>query len=171
MIRRAKASDAASIASIYNYYILNSSTTFEEAAVDEQIIQSRIIAHDRLNWWVYEIDNQIVGYTYATIWKPRSAYRFTVETSIYITENYQLKVIGVKLYEHLIEELRAGGFHTLLAGISLPNDISVRFHEKLGFRKVGQLEEVGYKFNRWIDVGYWELNLKKLTSPPWKILP
>jgi phosphinothricin acetyltransferase len=100
-----------------------------------------------------------VGYAYATYWKPRTAYRYTLETSVYIASDHQKKGIGKKIYSHLIEELKTIGFKTLLAGISLPNKGSVLFHENLGFRKVGQLERVGFKFNKWIDVGYWELNL------------
>ncbi|MDA7778105.1 GNAT family N-acetyltransferase [Flavobacteriaceae bacterium] len=159
MIRKATIEDAATIASIYNYFILNSTVTFEETVVDEKIIVDRMNTNEKLNWWVYEKENQILGYAYATYWKPRTAYRFTLETSVYVSSNHHNKGIGKQIYTKLILELKALGFHTLLAGISLPNKVSIRFHENLGFRKVGQLEKVGFKFNRWIDVGYWELNL------------
>jgi len=159
MIRIAEAKDAASIAIIYNHYIANSTVTFEEEAVDSQMILKRMNAHNQLKWWVCEIENEIVGYAYATYWKPRSAYRYTLETSVYIASGHQKKGIGKKIYSILIEELKILDFKTLLAGISLPNKGSVLFHENLGFRKVGQLERVGFKFNKWIDVGYWELNL------------
>jgi phosphinothricin acetyltransferase len=65
--------------------------------------------------------------------------------------------IGTDLYGYLIEEIRKKNFHSLIAAIALPNDASIVFHEKLGFKKVGQFVEVGWKFDRWIDVGYWEL--------------
>lgn len=159
MIRIAEAKDAALIAIIYNHYIANSTVTFEEEAVDSQMILKRMNASKQLKWWVCEIENEIAGYAYATYWKPRTAYRYTLETSVYIASDHQKKGIGKKIYSHLIEELKTLGFKTLLAGISLPNKGSVLFHENLGFRKMGQLERVGFKFNKWIDVGYWELNL------------
>ncbi len=100
-----------------------------------------------------------MGYAYSTKWKTRSAYRYTVESSVYVAQKYKQKGIGKALYLKLIKSLKSNGFKRILAGISLPNDESIIFHEKLGFEKVGQLEAVGYKFNRWIDVGYWELKI------------
>lgn len=159
MIRKATTEDATSIASIYNYFILNSTATFEEIAVDEKTIEDRMNANQKLKWWVFEKENIILGYAYASYWKPRLAYRFTLETSVYTARGHHNKGIGKQLYFKLIQDVEALGFRSLLAGISLPNEGSIRFHENLGFRKVGQLEKVGFKFNRWIDVGYWELNL------------
>lgn len=140
MIRKAEAKDAALIAIIYNNYIANSSVTFEEEAVDSQMILKRMNANKQLKWWVCE--NEIVGYAYATYWKPRTAYRYTLETSVYIASDHQKKGIGKKIYSILVEELKTLCFKTLLAGISLPNKGSVLFHENLGFRMVGQLERV-----------------------------
>jgi phosphinothricin acetyltransferase len=140
MIRKAEAKDAALIAIIYNNYIANSSVTFEEEAVDSQMILKRMNANKQLKWWVCE--NEIVGYAYAAYWKSRSAYRYTLETSVYIASDHQKKGIGKKIYSILVEELKTLGFKTLLAGISLPNKGSVLFHENLGFRMVGQLERV-----------------------------
>jgi phosphinothricin acetyltransferase len=97
-------------------------------------------ANKQLKWWVCE--NEIVGYAYAAYWKSRSAYRYTLETSVYIASDHQKKGIGKKIYSILVEELKTLGFKTLLAGISLPNRGSVLFHENLGFRMVGQLERV-----------------------------
>lgn len=140
MIRIAEAKDAALIAIIYNNYIANSTVTFEEEAVDSQMILKRMNANKQLKWWVCE--NEIVGYAYAAYWKSRSAYRYTLETSVYIASDHQKKRIGKKIYSILVEELKTLGFKTLLAGISLPNKGSVLFHENLGFRMVGQLERV-----------------------------
>ena len=78
---------------------------------------------------------------------------------MYVAPKQQQKGIGTLLYSKLINALKKEGFRIILAGISLPNDQSIPFHEKLGFQKVGQLESLGYKFNRWIDVGYWELKI------------
>ena len=140
MIRIAEAKDAASIAIIYNHYIANSTVTFEEEAVDSQMILKRMNANKQLKWWVCE--NEIVGYAYAAYWRSRSAYRYTLETSVYIASDHQKKRIGKKIYSILVEELKTLCFKTLLAGISLPNRGSVLFHENLGFRMVGQLERV-----------------------------
>ena len=159
MIREARESDAEAIALIYNDYVLNSTITFEEKKVNERIILERINFSKKHQWLVYEKEGAILGYAFSTKWKTRSAYRFTVESSVYIIPQQQKKGIGTALYKRLIELLTKEGFRKILAGISLPNDQSVNFHEKLGFKKVGQLEEVGFKFKRWIDVGYWELKI------------
>lgn len=159
MIRQATTADAKAIAKIYNHYIFNSIITFDEESVDQQTMEARINSREKMLWWVFEEGDQIVAYAHPTLWKSRSAYRFTVESSIYVAPQHQKKGIGLQLYKHLIQSLKEEDFHVALAGIALPNDQSVSFHEKLGFKKVGQLEEVGFKFNRRIDVGYWELKL------------
>ena len=159
MIRTAIASDAKSIAAIYNHYILNTRITFEENPVDEQTMRRRILTHPKLPWFVFEENNTIVGYCYSVPWKPWSAYRFTLECSVYVRASHQKKGIGKTLYSYLFQSLKNKNFHSELAGISLPNNKSVNFHECLGFQKVGQLKQVGYKFNDWIDVGYWQYTL------------
>ena len=108
---------------------------------------------------VYEIDNEIVAYAYAARWKVRQAYDFTVESSIYLKVGFEGKKIGSRLYPVLIEELKKLKIHSVLGGISVPNEASIALHEKLGFKKAGVLKEVGFKFGRWIDVAYLELLL------------
>jgi phosphinothricin acetyltransferase len=127
--------------------------------VDEKIIIERMQLQEELSWWVYEEDHQVHGYAYACPWKKRSAYRHTLEVSIYFNTQKAGKGNGSLLYTQLIDDLRSKNYRTLLAGIALPNPGSIKFHEALGFLKVGQLEKVGFKLNRWIDVGYWQLNL------------
>ena len=152
MIREAIEDDAYKIALIYNHYILNSTITFDEKVIDSNMIKERLTSNKKLKWWVYDKEGKILGYAYPSLWKRRSAYRYTVETSIYIAPGFQRKGIGILLYNHLLKALKVGGFHIALAGISLPNDASIAFHEKIGFKKVGQLERVGFKFNKWIDI-------------------
>lgn len=161
MIRVATDNDVASILEIYAHYVQTSHCTFELAppALEEMRIK---IQESQYPWLVFEENSKVLGYAYATQWKAREAYKRTVETSVYMHQDEFGKGIAVKLYTHLIETLSSLGFHTILAGISLPNDASVRLHEKLGFHKVGELKEVGFKFDRWVDVGYWQL---KLSSP------
>jgi len=127
--------------------------------VNEQLIIERLKESKKHPWWVFEQEGVVLGYAFSTKWKSRSAYRFTVESSVYVAPKQRQKGVGTLLYSKLIESLKKEGFRIILAGISLPNDKSISFHEKLGFQKVGQLESVGYKFNRWIDVGYWELKI------------
>lgn len=161
MIRKAHLSDDLNIVNIYNYYILNSMSTFEEQPVSQREMRFRIEqVQASLPWLVYETNGEILGYAYATQWKPRSAYRNTVESTVYVRSDSYGKGVGKKLCQELIEELKAQKLHAALAGITLPNEASVALHEKLGYTKVGQLKEVGYKFEKWVDVGYWELVLK-----------
>ena len=157
LIRPAAPNDAADIAAIYNHYIERSVVTFEETPVDAAEMAARIDkAGSRYPWLVAEADKRVIGYAYGTEWKPRSAYRNTVETSVYLSPAHQGQGVGEELYSRLIEQLRADGFHCALGGIALPNDASVSLHEKLGFRKVGELEQVGFKFEQWVNVGYWQ---------------
>lgn len=163
MIRPAQTSDALVIAEIYNYYILNSHATFETEPLDGQEMEARIKRVQEelgLPWNVLEVDSTIVGYAYATQWKARAAYSRTTETSVYLDKSQFGKGYGSRLYSDLLMHLRKEGYHAIIGGISLPNEGSIKLHEKLGFEKVGVLHQVGYKFDRWIDVGYWELLLK-----------
>ncbi len=158
MIRLVQIGDSKEIADIYNYYIEHSTATFEEAVIDEKEIQHRIEKiMPKLPWLVYEVDGEISGYAYATPWKTRSAYRYSYEISVYVKEGSQGKGIGTKLYSNLIDRLKSIGAHAIIGGITLPNDPSIKLHENMGFKKVAEFEEVGYKFGKWLNVGYWQL--------------
>lgn len=160
MIRTATLADSPAIAEIYNWYIENSTITFEEQSVDPGDMAQRMVVSDQTRpWLVREVDGEIIGFACATTWKVRSAYRFSRETSIYIHHDHFRKGYGLALYQALIEELRQTPVHVLIAGIALPNDGSIELHEKLGFQKVGQFRHVGKKFGKWLDVGYWQLVL------------
>jgi phosphinothricin acetyltransferase len=161
-IRMAKADDADQICEIYNHYLLNTCITFEEEPVTVKEMQQRIAEiQQEYSWIVYEENNQILGYAYFSKWKVRSAYRFCVESTVYLKHGYEGKGLGTLLYKYLIELARKRNIHTLLGGITIPNDASIKLHEKMGFVKVAQLKEVGFKQNKWLDVGYWELMLYK----------
>lgn len=152
---------ASQICAIYNHYINGSTITFEEQPVSSEEMASRIsaVTAGGLPWFVWEIDGAVAGYAYATPWKARSAYRFAVESTVYLDAGYVGEGIGTKLYAALISALREAGIHCVIGGIALPNAASVKLHEKLGFSKIGHFKEVGLKFGKWIDVGYWELVL------------
>lgn len=158
MIRAATMDDANTIARIYNHYILNSVITFEEEAVSPTEMAGRIgkVQAASLPYIVDERDGDVIGYAYAGRWHERSAYRYSVETTIYLDADHLGKRIGGALYAALLSQLKERGLHVAIGGIALPNAGSVALHEKLGFRKVAHYAEVGFKFDRWIDVGYWQ---------------
>ena len=160
-IRPAQPADSNEIAAIYNHYVLNSHCTFETEIVFDAEIQQRIRETHALAlpWLVSVSSDKVMGYAYASKWKGRCAYQFSVESTIYIDPGHTGEGIGLPLYTALIETIRNLPMHAVIGGIALPNEPSIRLHESLGFRKVGHFEQVGYKQNRWIDVGYWQLIL------------
>ena len=119
------------------------------------------IQSSKLPWLVFEENEKILGYAFASEWKSRCAYKYSVECSVYLGTNYKGKGIGIQLYKEWLQKLNELNYNTVIAGIALPNDASIKFHEKFGFEKVAHFKEVGYKFNKFIDVGYWQLDLKK----------
>lgn len=161
-IRDARAEDAAQIAAIYNHYVARTVVTFEVDPVAVDDMQGRVagVQGDGLPW-LAAIDDagDVLGYAYATRWRARAAYRNSVESSIYLAPGAVGRGIGRRLYERLLEQLAARGLHTVIGGAALPNPASVALHEALGFSKVAHLREVGHKFGRWIDVGYWQRRL------------
>jgi L-amino acid N-acyltransferase YncA len=160
LVRTCRVGDAAVIAAIYNDYIRDTVITFEETPVTADEMARRIVeVGARYPWLVYEHDGAVVGWAYATAWKTRSAYRFSVETTVYLSPSHCGHGIGRALYEALIAELRSRQFHCAVGCIALPNPASIALHEKLGFEKTAHFAEVGWKFDRWVDVGYWQLTL------------
>ncbi len=157
-IRKVKLTDSAQIADIYNYYILNTHHTFETEPLSADEMRQRIAeTSEDYPYLIAEYEGVIQGYVYAAQFKLRQAYKHSVEVSIYVRNQAKQKGIGSELYQRLLEELAETDVHALMAGISLPNEASVRFHEKLGYEKVAHFKEVGYKLGRWVDVGFWEM--------------
>jgi phosphinothricin acetyltransferase len=160
LIRACEAHDAAAIADIYNHYVRETVITFEETPVPGDEMARRIVdVGARFPWVVAEHDGGVVGFAYATEWKTRSAYRFSVETTVYVAESHHGRGIGASLYRALIAALEQRKLHSAVGGIALPNPASVALHEKLGFKKIAHFAEVGWKLGRWVDVGYWQLLL------------
>jgi L-amino acid N-acyltransferase YncA len=160
-VRSAAAADAAAIARIYNHYIQNTVITFEEEPVSAAVMASRLtdVQGMSLPWLVAELESVIVGYAYATKWKVRSAYRHSVETTIYLEQGCERRGIGTALYSGLLSALRERGMHVAIGGAALPNEASVALHEKLGFEHVATFRQVGFKHGKWVDVAYWQLVL------------
>jgi L-amino acid N-acyltransferase YncA len=158
VIRPAVAGDSGAIAEIYNHYVATTVITFEEEAVSAPEMARRIeeAGSASLPWLAAEREGKVVGYAYASPWRARSAYRFSVEVTVYLDPGCPRLGIGSRLYEALLPELRTRGIHAAFGVIALPNEASVAIHEKFGFAKVAHLREVGLKFGRWVDVGYWQ---------------
>jgi phosphinothricin acetyltransferase len=150
--------DANVISAIYNHYIDQTIITFEEAPVSANDIAQRIekIVALGLPWFVAELDGQVIGYAYAAPWRERSAYRHSVEVSVYLEHSITVRGAGSLLYQALFDALKSSNVHVALAGIALPNERSIALHEKFKMEKVAHLKEVGRKFGQWIDVGYWQ---------------
>jgi phosphinothricin acetyltransferase len=157
-IRFVNPADAEQIAGIYNYYIKNTHHTFEtEPLSGEEMFRRISEISEKYPYLVAQENDEILGYAYATQFRLREAYAYSAEVSIYVKNDTKQQGIGTRLYMQLFDELAETNIHAIIAGISLPNDASIRFHERLGFVKVAHFREVGYKLGRWIDVGYWEM--------------
>ena len=161
-IRTAHPADAGKIADIYNHYVRHTTITFEEEQVSSEQMALRIekVIRAGLPWLVAEAEGKIQGFAYAGQWHERSAYRYTVEPSVYLAPAAAGKGLGKLLYRQLLEDLRHKGIKNVLGVIALPNDPSVGLHESFGFEKVGEFSEVGFKFGKWISVGYWQLKFR-----------
>ncbi len=166
-IRPALPSDASSILDIYAPYILNTAVSFETEVPSAANFSERIIANEESwPWLVYESDGLIAGYAYASKHRERTAYQWSVESSVYMSDRLQQKGIATKLYQTLFQILKYQGCRNLYAGITLPNERSIRFHEKMGFKKIADYKNIGYKFNGWHTVRWYELQLNDYTDSP-----
>lgn len=158
IIREVKNEDAAQIAEIYNYYIQNTHHTFETDPLSSDEMLARIVSiRERYPYLVADDGGEVLGYVYGAQFKLRQAYEHTAEVSIYVKNDAKKKGVGTQLYFELFDKLKESNIHAMIAGIALPNDPSIMFHERLGFKKVAHFNEIGYKLGRWIDVGYWQM--------------
>tara|TARA_R110000868_G_scaffold14805_31_gene68629 strand:- start:1303 stop:1722 length:420 start_codon:yes stop_codon:yes gene_type:complete len=132
--------------------------TFEEVKVSAEEMEQRLktAQTNELPWLVAEQDSVVVGYAYASKWKERSAYRHSVEVTVYVAHTSSRQGIGRCLYKHLFKELKARGINAVMGGIALPNSASIALHESFGLEKVAHFKQVGCKFGQWIDVAYWQ---------------
>lgn len=169
-VRPATEGDLDQVCLIINYFIETSVFNFrtEPQSVDEwRFDWGRL--HSRFPWLVATDDDRLVGVAYAAPWKDRAAYQWTVETTVYVDAREHRRGVGDALYTELLGRLRRQGFRSAVAVIALPNDPSVRLHERQGFTKVGMLADAGFKLGGWHDVGFWQCMLhsgSKETPPP-----
>ena len=166
-MRVVQPSDAASILEIYTPYILNTAVTFETEIPSADSFEERIKHYtEKWPWIVYEENGALAGYAYATKHRERLAYQWCVESSVYVGDKFQRKGIASKLYNALFEVLRLQGFINIYAGITLPNDKSIAFHEQFGFTNFVYYKNVGYKLGEWRTVGWWQKQINTYEKQP-----
>lgn len=166
--RLAQPTDAAAILAIYAPYCESSHVSFEVSAPSERRMRDRIARIAvQYPWLIAEVDRTVGGYVYASQHGERAAYRWAVDVAVYVAAAQHRKGIARTLYDSLFAILRQQGYFKACAGITLPNPASVGLHESLGFRRVGIFPGVGYKLGRWLDVGWWQLDLQpEAANPP-----
>lgn len=167
-LRAATQGDAAAIAEIYAPFVRGSAVSFETEPPDAEAMLARIESGGGLYPWLVgeSDDGTLLGYAYAARFRDRPAYRFVVETSVYLRPEAAGRGLGRRLYEPLLATLEAQGFTQAIAAITLPNEASVRLHERLGFERAGTYRQVGWKFGAWHDVGLWQRALAPAGNGP-----
>ena len=154
-LRTARAADAEALLDIYRPYVESTSTSFELSVPSVQQFRERIEkALDHSTWIVAEIEGNVVGYAYGSAHRAREAYAYSVETSAYVHEEFHRQGIARALYTALLDKLKALGYESAFAGVTLPNDASIAFHKSLGFKSIGVFPRIGYKFGKWHDVAW-----------------
>jgi phosphinothricin acetyltransferase len=165
-LRSATPDDAAGCLSIYAPYVHDTAISFEyePPTVDEMRARiNAVLPHKP--WLIAEIDGPVAGYAYASAFRARAAYQWTAEITVYIDPAHHSRGVGRTLCSALIARLRALGYRTLVAGITLPNPQSVGFHEALGFRQTAHFPAAGFKFGAWHDTGFWVMDLGTGSAP------
>jgi len=167
LIRVATPADGAVIADIYAPYVETMNVSFEQRAPSPKEMARRIESvTETYPWLVAEVDGEVVAYAYGTRFRERWAYRFGVETAIYVAAHRQREGIGRRLYMALIRTLSTQGYTQALAAITLPNENSIDMHEAVGFQRAGVWRSVGYKGGEWRDVGLWQRPLALMEDVP-----
>lgn len=173
LIRLAAEADAAAIAAIYRPYVEDSRISFEEVAPDVAEMSRRIRGDTpgMYPWFVAEDGGQIIGYAASSPFRTRPAYRWTVETGIYLVPEAYGRGIGRTLLSTLLDALERQGYVAAIGAIASPNPASIALHEKLGFTCNGAYRGVGFKCGEWLDVGLWQKELAPRTATPQEPLP
>ena len=165
-IRLATVADAPAVAAIYRPYVTDSLVSFELEPPDHLAMADRMAKIlGRLPWLVCEQDGVVLGYAYASKYRERAAYQWSVETTVYLRQDWHRRGIGRALYSELFGLLVQQGYYTAYAGIALPNAASVGLHESFGFEPVGVYRNAGFKFGAWHDVGWWQKPLRPYAAP------
>ncbi|PCJ64516.1 MAG: phosphinothricin acetyltransferase [Bacteroidetes bacterium] len=156
-IREAQVSDAGPITNIYNYYIRETILTFDLDEIGISDFEKKIPTIQKSYPFIVATqNNRVIGYAYASQWKTKAAYKHTAETTIYMNPDDRSKGTGLRLYNALLSSMPLYDLVTAIGGITIPNEASIKLHKKLGFHKVAEFKKVGFKFDEWIDVEYWQ---------------
>lgn len=167
LFRFVEVSDADAILSIYAPYCSETPISFERMAPDRDEMQRRIQTCSlQFPWVVCEENGQIAGYAYATRYREREAYQWSVEVTVYISPTFQRRGLGRALYSRLFHILRLQNYRMAFAGIALPNPGSEGLHRSLGFQEIGIYRNVGYKLGSWHDVLWLQLELQSPAGEP-----
>lgn len=159
--------DAEACAAIYAPYVTESFVSFEMEAPSAREMERRMTETMATHpWLVFESEGQVVGFAYGSAHHKRAAYRWSADVSVYVDREHRRLGAGRELYSALLDLLRRQGFRQACAGVSLPNEGSVAFHESFGFEPVGVYREIGWKFGQWYDVGWWQLDLGAPAGDP-----
>lgn len=166
-IRDARPDDATALLDIYRPFVTETTVSFELVPPTVVEFEARIAsAQTQWAWLVAEVAGELAGYAYASAFRTRAAYRWTVEVSAYVHPAHRGRGVAGALYRRLFEVLIAKGYCNAYAGIALPNDASIGFHRSLGFTAVGVFHRAGWKFGKWHDVSWWEARLRDEPAPP-----
>ncbi|WP_255169275.1 arsinothricin resistance N-acetyltransferase ArsN1 family B [Natrononativus amylolyticus] len=166
-IRPAAHGDAGAVARIYEPSVRETAVSFEERPPSGSEIERRIERTEaRHPWLVCEHDADVIGFAYAGPHRTRDAYRWSVDSSVYVDDRYHRRGVGRALYESLFAALELQGYYNVYAGTALPNPASVEFHRSMGFEPVGVYRKVGYKNGEWHDVQWWQRSLAPRPAEP-----
>lgn len=161
-VRVATVEDAAAIASIYAPYVIETATSFEEIPPSVDEIARRIVSIlETYPYLVFDDGGTVLGYAFGCQHRAKPAYRWSVETTLYVARDAHGRGIGRALYSGLLDTLQEQGFHSAFAGIVPPNDRSVGLHEAMGFTYIGTFPEIGFKHGKLQDLSWWRLSLSQ----------
>lgn len=171
-LRMATQTDSLQMLEIYKPFVEKTCITFEYVSPSKEEFSKRVEQITAFYpWLVYEEEGEVLGYAYASPYGTREAYMWSVTLSIYIEPKAQGKGISQYLYKILLKLLKAQGIHNAYAVITLPNLKSERFHEKIGFKKIGVFEKIGYKLGEWRDICYLQYDINTCESIPKRPIP
>ncbi|HIC2916287.1 TPA: N-acetyltransferase family protein [Staphylococcus aureus] len=162
MIRCAKKEDLNAILAIYNDAIINTTAvyTYKPQTIDERIAWFETKQRNHEHIFVFEENGSVLGFATFGSFRPWPAYQYTIEHSIYVDASARGKGIASQLLQRSIVEAKAKGYRTLVAGIDASNEASIKLHQKFAFKHAGTLTNVGFKFNQWLDLAFYELDLQ-----------
>ncbi len=162
IIRQADKNDVAKILEILNYEIINTTVVYDyqKRTYEEQLRWFKKKKEENLPVIVAVVDGKVAAYGTYGIFRPWEAYKFSIEHSLYVEKNKRKLGIGKLILQELIDIARLEGYHTIVAGIDASNQNSIIFHKQFGFKEVGNLKQIGYKFNKWLDLTFMQLFLK-----------